>query len=79
MGPSSAFPGGLGMLLFGSKKLETPVFLLLFLCVMVGAHGLGWSSGGGCGLRWLVVDRSSGGRRLVVGWSSVAGCRPVVG
>ena len=71
IGSSSAFLGGLGMLHLGSKKLEKPVFLLCFLCVVVGAHGLGCSCGGGCGRRWLVVDRSSGGRRLVVGgWSS---------
>ena len=71
MGPSSAFPGGLGMSHLVSKKLEKPVLLLLFLCVVVCARGLRCSSGGGCGLRRLVVDRSSGGRRLVVGgWSS---------
>ena len=70
MGPSSAFSGGLGMFHLGSKKVDKLMFLLLFLCVVVGARGRGWSSGGGCGLRWLVVDRSSGGRRLVVGWSS---------
>ena len=71
MGPSSAFPGGLGMSHLVSKKLEKPVFLLLFLCVVVCARGLPCSSGGGCGLRRLVVGRSSGGRRLVVGgWSS---------
>ena len=52
---------------------------LYFLCVVVGARCLGCGCGGGCGRRWLVVDRSSGGRRLVVcGWSS-AGRRPVVG
>ena len=73
MGPSSAFPGGLGMFHLGNNTFKQPLFLLLFLCVVVGARGLGCSCGGGYGRRWLVVDRSSGGRRLVVSWSSVAG------
>ena len=67
------------MFQLGSKNLEKLVFLLLFLCVLAGAHGLGCSCGGGCGRRWLVVDRSSDGCRLVGGWSSVAGRRLVVG
>ena len=67
MCPSSAFLGGLGMLHFGSKKLEKPVFLLCFLCevavlvlqaaaVVVAVVVGGWSS---AGRRWLVVGRSS--------------------
>ena len=79
MDASSAFLGGFGMFQLGSKSLEKLVFLLLFLCVLAGAHGLGCSCGGGCGRRWLVVDRSSDGCRLVVGGWSSAGRRPVVG
>ena len=78
MDASRAFLGGLGMFQLGSKNLEKLVFLLLFLCVLAGAHGLGCSCGGGCGRRWLVVGWSSAGRRLVVGRLS-AGRRLVVG
>ena len=75
MGPSSAFSLAFGILLPASKKLEKLMFLLLFICVVMGARGQG------CSYEVAVVvgGWSSTGRWTVVGWSS-AGCLwPVVG